>query len=60
MEILGEIRETDAVACLFRVAEGSVDEDAPAYWLRRMAISSPGETGTAGALEGLRRMTAQS
>ncbi|MFD4754277.1 HEAT repeat domain-containing protein [Streptomyces sp. NPDC058426] len=60
VEILGEIRETDAVACLFRVAEGSVDEDAPAYWLCQKVISSLGEIGTPEALERLRRMTSQS
>ncbi|MCE7078730.1 HEAT repeat domain-containing protein [Streptomyces sp. ST2-7A] len=60
VEILGEIRERDAVPCLFRVAEGSVDKDAPAYWLCQKVISSLGEIGTPEALECLRRMTSPS
>ncbi|KOG90570.1 hypothetical protein ADK38_07970 [Streptomyces varsoviensis] len=60
MDILGEIREVDAVACLFRVAEKSVSEDAPAYWLCQKVISSLGEIGTPEAYECIREMTAQS
>ncbi|MFF0104557.1 HEAT repeat domain-containing protein [Streptomyces hirsutus] len=60
VEILGEIREVDAVACLFRVAEGSVNKDAPAYWLCQKVISSLGGIGTPEAFECIRRMAAQS
>ncbi|MFX4295382.1 HEAT repeat domain-containing protein [Streptomyces bohaiensis] len=60
VEILGEIRETDAVACLCRVAEGSLGEDAPAYWLCQKVIASLAVIGTPEAFEGLRRMTTQS
>ncbi|MEU7159868.1 hypothetical protein AB0A98_26040 [Streptomyces chrestomyceticus] len=34
-----------AVACLFRVAERSVSEDAPAYWLCQKVIAALGEMG---------------
>lgn len=60
VEILGEIREADAVTCLFRVAEDSVNKDAPAYWLCQKVISSLGEIGTPEAIERIRQMTAQS
>ncbi|MER6640200.1 HEAT repeat domain-containing protein [Streptomyces microflavus] len=59
VEILGEIREADAATCLFRVAEGSVHSDAPAYWLCQKVISSLGEIGTPEALSQIRQMTAQ-
>ncbi|MFI8524873.1 HEAT repeat domain-containing protein [Promicromonospora sukumoe] len=60
VEILGEIRETGAVSSLFRIAEGSVSKDAPAYWLCQKVISSLGEIGTPEALDRIRQMTAQS
>ncbi|WP_156077253.1 HEAT repeat domain-containing protein [Saccharothrix sp. NRRL B-16314] len=60
VDILGEIREAGSVACLFRVAEGSVSKDAPAYWLCQKVISSLGEIGTPEAFECIRQMTAQS
>ncbi|MFE9925250.1 hypothetical protein ACFYQA_27860 [Streptomyces sp. NPDC005774] len=60
VEILGEIREVGAVTCLFRVAEGSVNEDAPAYWLCQKVISSLGGIGTPEAFEYIRQMTVQS
>ncbi|MYZ40141.1 MULTISPECIES: HEAT repeat domain-containing protein [unclassified Streptomyces] len=58
VEILGEIHALDAVPCLFRVAECSVGEDAPAYWLCQKVISSLGEIGTPEALGCIRQMTA--
>ncbi|MER5333984.1 HEAT repeat domain-containing protein [Micromonospora sp. NPDC002717] len=60
VDILGEIREADAVTCLFRVAERSVSKDAPAYWLCQKVISSLGEIGTPEALDHIRQMAAQS
>ncbi|MGW0881757.1 HEAT repeat domain-containing protein [Streptomyces sp. NPDC002671] len=60
VDILGEIREAGAVTSLFRVAEGSVSKDAPAYWLCQKVIASLGEIGTPEALECIRQMTAQS
>ncbi|WP_157851448.1 HEAT repeat domain-containing protein [Streptomyces monomycini] len=60
VEILGEVGGASAVACLFRVAERSASEDAPAYWLCQKAIASLGEIGAPQAFEGLRRMTASS
>ncbi|WP_158073112.1 HEAT repeat domain-containing protein [Streptomyces kebangsaanensis] len=57
VEILGEIQATESVACLFRVAERSVREDAPAYWLCQKVIFSLGWIGTPEALERIRRMT---
>ncbi len=40
-----------------RVAEDSVDEDSPAYWLCQKVVFSLGEIGTPEAREHLRRMT---
>ncbi len=60
VEILGEVGGGSAVACLFRVAERSVSEDAPAYWLCQKVIASLGEIGAPQAVECLRRMTASS
>ena len=60
VDILGEIREAGAVSSLFRVAEGSVSKDAPAYWLCQKVISSLGEIGTPDALSRIRQMTSQS
>ncbi|MEU5425048.1 HEAT repeat domain-containing protein [Streptomyces olivoreticuli] len=58
VDILGEIQEADAAACLLRVAERSVSKDAPAYWLCQKVISSLGEIGTPEAFELTRQMTA--
>ncbi|MFD7339630.1 HEAT repeat domain-containing protein [Streptomyces violascens] len=60
VDILGEIQEVGAVASLFRAAEGSVSQDAPAYWLCQKVISSLGEIGTPEALECIRRMAGRS
>ncbi|MFD7961662.1 HEAT repeat domain-containing protein [Streptomyces zaomyceticus] len=60
VDILGEIRDPSAVASLFRVAEGSVSEDAPAYWLCQKVISSLGEIGTPEASDLIRQMTGES
>ncbi|MFF4607407.1 hypothetical protein ACFY12_32305 [Streptomyces sp. NPDC001339] len=60
VDILGEIQEVGAVTCLFHVAERSVSEDAPAYWLCQKVTSSLGEIGTPEAHDHLRRMTAPS
>ncbi|MGN9841226.1 hypothetical protein ACTMTI_24170 [Nonomuraea sp. H19] len=60
VEILGEIQATDAVVCLFRVAERSVQADAPAYWLCQKVIFSLGAIGTVEALGRIREMTAPS
>lgn len=60
VDILGEIREVGAVSSLFRVAEGSLSKDAPAYWLCQKVIASLGEIGTPEALGRIRQMTAQS
>ncbi|MFI7455510.1 hypothetical protein ACIBQX_49185 [Nonomuraea sp. NPDC049714] len=60
VDILGDIQATDAVACLFRVAERSVQADAPAYWLCQKVIFSLGAIGTVEALDRVREMTAPS
>jgi len=60
VDILGEIRETDAATSLFRVAENSVSEDAPAYWLCQKVISSLAEIGTPEALQYIHQMTDRS
>ncbi|MGN9781221.1 hypothetical protein ACTMTF_07330 [Nonomuraea sp. ZG12] len=60
VDILGDIQATDAVACLFRVAERSVQTDAPAYWLCQKVIFSLGAIGTVEALDRVREMTAPS
>ncbi|MEW1659734.1 HEAT repeat domain-containing protein [Streptomyces sp. NPDC093707] len=59
VDILGEIRDVSAVTCLSRVAERSVVEDAPAYWLCQKVIASLGEIGTPESLECVRQMTTQ-
>lgn len=60
VDILGEVRATGAVASIFRVAERSVQADAPGYWLCQKVISSLSEIGTVEALGHLREMTAPS
>ncbi|WEH33855.1 HEAT repeat domain-containing protein [Streptomyces sp. AM 4-1-1] len=59
VDILGDIREVDAVGCLYRVAEDSVSEDAPAYWLCQKVISSLKEIGTPEAVDRIRQMVTQ-
>lgn len=60
VEILGEIGDVDSVSSLFRVAERSVSDDAPAFWLIQKVILSLGEIGTTEALDDLHSMTAPS
>lgn len=59
VDILGEIRSADSVIPLFRLAERSLDKDAPAYWLCQKVVSSLGEIGTPEALGRTRQMTSE-
>ncbi|MEU2272496.1 hypothetical protein ABZ568_39855 [Streptomyces olindensis] len=58
VDILGQIRATDAAASLYRAAERSVQVDAPAYWLCQKVIASLSEIATREALGYVRNMTA--
>lgn len=59
-DILGEIMAVDSADCLFRLAQESVQSDAPAYWLLQKIILALGEFNTPQSNEHLRSMTEDS